>query len=209
MKSQTLKRGLLTVILSLVIIGGIALIDYLTQLGRSEGTVPPGTEAQIGGVFSLINQFNEPVDNESYADRYKLIFFGFTNCPDVCPTTLSRMTQALNQLGPLNAKLYPLFITVDPERDTPARLHEYAKAFDPRIIYLTGSSEEIAKVLKAWKANRAKIATEKGEATEEDYSMSHSSVLYLMTPDDRLVESYNWDIRPDKMVESINEWLEQ
>ncbi|OUS07805.1 hypothetical protein A9Q90_05155 [Gammaproteobacteria bacterium 54_18_T64] len=209
MKSQTLKRGLLTVVLSVAIIGGIALVDYLTQLGRSEGTVPPGTKAQIGGVFSLINQFNEPVDNESYADRYKLIFFGFTNCPDVCPTTLSRMTQALNQLGPLNAKLYPLFITVDPERDTPARLHEYAKAFDPRIIYLTGSSEEIAKVLKAWKAGRAKIATEKGEATEEDYSMSHSSVLYLMTPDDRLVESYNWEIQADKMVDSISGWLEQ
>ena len=209
MKTQTLKRGLLTVVLSLLIIGGIALVDYLVQLGRSEGTVPPGTEAQIGGVFSLVNQFNEPVNNESYADRYKLIFFGFTNCPDVCPTTLSRMTQALNQLGALNNKLYPLFITVDPERDTPARLKEYAKAFDPRIIYLTGSPEEIARVLKAWKASRAKIATEKGEATEEDYSMSHSSVLYLMTPDDRLVESYNWEIRPDKMVDSISEWLDK
>ena len=209
MKTQTLKRVLLTVVLSAAIIGGVALIDYLIQLGRSEGTVPPGTEAQIGGTFSLLNQFNEPVNNETYADRYKLIFFGFTNCPDVCPTTLSRMTQALSQLGPLNEKLYPLFITVDPERDTPARLKEYAKAFDPRIIYLTGSPDEIAKVLKAWKASRAKIATEKGEATEEDYSMSHSSVLYLMTPDDRLVESYNWEIRPDKMVDSISEWLEQ
>ncbi|OUS11370.1 hypothetical protein A9Q89_09150 [Gammaproteobacteria bacterium 53_120_T64] len=209
MKTQTLKRGLLTVVLSAAIIGGIALVDYLVQLGNSEGTVPPGTEAQIGGVFSLLNQFNEPVDNESYADRYKLIFFGFTNCPDVCPTTLSRMTQALSQLGPLNDQLYPLFITVDPERDTPARLKEYAKAFDPRIIYLTGSPDEIAKVLKAWKASRAKIATEKGEATEEDYSMSHSSVLYLMSPDDRLLDSYNWEIRPDKMVDSIREWLEQ
>ncbi len=209
MKSQTLKRGLLTVVLSAAIIGGIALIDYLVQLGNSEGTVPPGTEAQIGGVFSLVNQFNEPVNNESYADRHKLIFFGFTNCPDVCPTTLSRMTQALSQLGPLNDQLYPLFITVDPERDSPARLKEYAKAFDPRIIYLTGSPDEIAKVLKAWKASRAKIATEKGEATEEDYSMSHSSVLYLMSPDDRLLDSYNWEIRPDKMVDSISEWLEQ
>ena len=209
MKAKTLKHGLLTVVLSALIIGGIALVDYLIQLGGSEGTVPPGTEAQIGGVFSLVNQFNEPVSNESYSDRYKLIFFGFTNCPDVCPTTLSRMTQALNQLGPLNDKLYPLFITVDPERDTPARLKEYAKAFDPRIIYLTGSPEEIARVLKAWKASRAKIATEKGEATDEDYSMSHSSVLYLMTPDDRLVDSYNWEIQPDKMVGSISEWLDK
>ena len=207
MKTQTLKRGLLTVVLSALIIGGIALVDYLIQLGRSEGTVPPGTEAQIGGVFSLIDQNGEPVSNASFADRYKLIFFGFTNCPDVCPTTLSRMTQALSQLGPLNDKLYPLFITVDPERDTAARLKEYAKAFDPRIIYLTGSAEEIASVLKAWKANRAKIATAEGEATEEDYSMSHSSVLYLMTPDDRLVASYNWDIQPDKMVAAISEHL--
>lgn len=207
MKTQTLKRGLLTLVLSVLIIGGIALVDYLIQLGSSEGTVPPGTEAQIGGVFSLIDQNGEPVSNESYADRYKLIFFGFTHCPDVCPTTLSRMTQALNQLGPLNDRLYPLFITVDPERDTPPRLKEYAKAFDPRIIYLTGSADEIARVLKAWKASRAKIATDKGEATAEDYSMSHSSVLYLMTPGDRLVDSYNWEIQPDKMVDSISQWL--
>ncbi len=209
MKAQTLKRGLITVVCSAFIIGAIALVDYLIQLGGSEGTVPPGTEAQIGGDFSLVNQFNQPVNNESYADRYKLIFFGFTHCPDVCPTTLSRMTQALNQLGPLNDKLYPLFITVDPERDTPQRLIEYAKNFHPRIIYLTGSGAEIAKVLQAWKANRAKIATHKGEATADNYSMSHSSVLYLMTPDDRLVESYNWEIQPDKMVGSISEWLDK
>ena len=209
MKSQTLKRGLLTVVLSVLIIGGIALVDYLMQQAPSEGTVPAGTEAKINNGVSLINQFNEPVNNETFADRYKFIFFGFTNCLDVCPTTLSRMTEALNQLGPLNDKLYPLFITVDPEHDIPARLKEYAKAFDPRIIYLTGSPKEIAKVLKDWKASRAKIATEKGEAAEEGYSMSHSSVLYLMTPDDRLVESYNWEIQPDKMVASISEWLER
>jgi protein SCO1/2 len=118
------------------------------------------------------------------------------------------MTEALNQLGPLNDKLYPLYITVDPERDTPARLKEYAKAFDPRIIYLTGSSDEIARVLRGWKASRAKIAAEKSEAVE-GYSMSHSSVLYLMTPDDRLVESYNWEIQPDRMVASISEWLKR
>lgn len=207
-KAKTLKRSLLLTILVILFVVTLALIDYLVELGDSEGTVPPGTEAQIGDVFSLIDQSGKPVSNESYSSRYKLIFFGFTNCPDICPTTLSRMTQALSQLGPLNDKLYPLFITVDPERDSPARLKEYAKAFDPRIIYLTGSPDEITKVLKAWRATRAKIATDKGEATEENYSMSHSSVLYLMTPDDRLVESYNWEIQPDKMVESIRSWLQ-
>ncbi len=208
MKIQPLKRGLLTLIFSVVVIGGFSLVNYLDQTNHIEDIELPGAKEDVHGEFSLVNQFNEPVTNQSFADRYKLIFFGFTNCLDVCPTTLSRMTEALNQLGPLNDKLYPLYITVDPERDTPARLKEYAKAFDPRIIYLTGSSDEIARVLKSWKASRAKIAAEESEAAE-DYSMSHSSVLYLMTPDDRLVESYNWEIQPDKMVASISEWLKR
>ncbi|RLA46623.1 MAG: SCO family protein [Gammaproteobacteria bacterium] len=204
---MTLKRGLLTTLVILALLVTVALVDYLIQLGRSEGAVAPGTEAGIGGEFSLVDQSTTPVTNTDFSDRYKLIFFGFTHCPDVCPTTLSRMSQTLKQLGPLADQLYPLFITVDPERDTPERLSQYAKAFDPRIIYLTGSPEEIAQVLKAWQATRAKIAAQ--TAGSNDYTMSHSSVLYLMTPDDRLAASYNWEIEPEAMERSISSWLKR
>ncbi len=203
MKAQTLKYALLSTIAVILLICLIALGDYLIQLGRSKGSVPPGTESQIGGTFSLINQAGQAVSEKDYSDRYKLIFLGFTHCPDVCPTTLSRMTQVIKQLGPLSEKLYPLFITVDPERDTPERLMAYSKNFDPQITYLTGSKDEIAKVLKSWKASRAKIAARSGKITESNYSMSHSSVLYLMSPDGRLIEAYSWEVSTAALAQSL------
>ena len=201
MKLLNLKQSLITIALVVTLLGGVALVDYFVQLSRSEGAVAPGTEADIGASFSLIDQSGKSVTNVDFADKFKLIFFGFTQCPDVCPTTLSRMSQALEQLGPLADQLYPLFITVDPERDTPDQLREYAKSFNAGIIYLTGSNEEIASVLKAWKATRAKVASQNGEV--DTYSMNHSSALYLMTPDNRLAASYNWEIPPEQMVASI------
>lgn len=207
MKLLNLKQSLFTITLVLTLLGGAALVDYLVQLSRSEGAVAPGTEADIGASFSLIDQSGKPVTNADFADKYKLIFFGFTHCPDVCPTTLSRMSRTLEQLGPLADQLYPLFITVDPERDTPDQLSEYAKSFHGGIIYLTGSNEEIASVLKAWKATRAKVASQNGE--EDAYSMNHSSVLYLMTPDNRLAASYNWEIPLEQMVASIKTALKR
>jgi protein SCO1/2 len=207
MKLLNLKQSLFTITLVLTLLGGAALVDYLVQLSRSEGAVAPGTEADIGASFSLIDQSGKPVTNADFADKYKLIFFGFTHCPDVCPTTLSRMSRTLEQLGPLADQLYPLFITVDPERDTPDQLSEYAKSFNPGIIYLTGSNEEIASVLKAWKATRAKVASQNGE--EDAYSMNHSSVLYLMTPDNRLAASYNWEIPLEQMVALIKSVLKR
>ena len=115
------------------------------------------------------------------------------------------MSQMLKLLGPTADKLYPLFITVDPERDRPERLAQYAYAFDPRIIYLTGSNEEIAKVLEAWKATRAKVASQ--SAADEAYGMNHSSVVYLMTPDNRLASAYSEEVSAEQMAKAVNVWL--
>jgi protein SCO1 len=210
---MTVKPILKTTILVACLLIVVALLDYFVQLDRSEGEVPPGTEADIGGKFTLIDHSGRQVTNADFADKYKLIFFGFTHCPDVCPTTLARLSKTLALLETLSDKLYPLFITVDPERDTPERLKKYSKSFDPRIIYLTGSDSEIAEVLKAWKATRAKVAAREGGFIGEGYSastysMNHSSVLYLMTPGNRLAASYNWEVSSEKMAESIGAWLE-
>lgn len=177
-------------------------IDYLLQLRRSKGVVPPGTEAQIGGAFSLIDQTGRAVTEKNFDDRHQLIFFGFTHCPDVCPATLGRVSAILQHLGPLADRLYPLFITVDPQRDTSQRLREYAKSFDPRIIYLTGADAEIEHVLEAWRATRAKCAV-----GEHDYSMTHSAVLYLMSPEGKLIKSYGWDQDTETIEASIRNYL--
>lgn len=139
-----LRRRLLLGIAIVVLFAGGVLVDYLTALKRSEGLVAPGTEAGIGGRFALVDATGRAVTEADFADRYKLIFFGFTHCPDVCPTMLARMSVILRALGPAADHLYPLFITVDPVRDTPERLRDFGRLFDPRIVYLTGAPEQIA-----------------------------------------------------------------
>jgi len=200
-QSSTRKIGL-AVALVVALSGIFAVTDYLVQLKRSEGRIPPGTEASIGGQFALVDASGRAVTERDFADRHKLIFFGFTHCPDVCPTTLARMSVILRTLGPAATRLYPLFVTVDPERDTPERLREYARLFDPRIIYLTGAPDQIAKVLKAWRVSAAKTA-----AGQDDYSMNHSAVLYLMTPAGQLAASFRWDDTEADIAEGIRKYI--
>jgi len=204
-KTPRFRHSLFIILVVIVLLGGVILVDYLVQLGRSEGKVQPGTEAQIGGAFTLLDQTGRRVSERDFADKYKLIFFGFTHCPDVCPTALSKMSQVLRLLGPRSEQLYPLFITVDPERDSPERLHYYSQSFAPGIVYLTGTEAEIKPVLEAWKATRAKIAAASGGA--EAYAMTHSSLIYLMTPDNRLAQAYTWEDSPEDMVKSLGRWL--
>lgn len=179
----------------LVLVALVPVADYLIQLQRSEGRIPPGAEGRISGRFELVDQHGRAVTEADFADRHKLVFFGFTHCPDVCPTTLARMSVVLRLLGPAAARLHPLFITVDPERDTPERLREYAKSFDPRIVYLTGTPQQVAAVLDSWWVTRAKIA-----AGEGDYSMEHSAVLYLLNPVGEVIASYRWDLSEADLV---------
>lgn len=180
------------------------LTDYLIQLKRSEGLVAPGTEAGLGGRFALVDATGRAVTEADFADRYKLIFFGFTHCPDVCPTTLARTSVILRALGPVADRLYPLFITVDPVRDTPERLRDFGRSFDPRIVYLTGTPEQIDAVVKAWRASRAKTAL-----GTDDYSMNHSAVLYLMTPAGTLAEAFRWDAPEQDIAAAIKARLEK
>ncbi|MGE3295719.1 MAG: SCO family protein [Porticoccaceae bacterium] len=195
---MSLRRKLLLGVAVVVLSAGGALVDYLIQLKRSEGLVPPGTEARIGGRFALVDATGRAVTEADFADRHQLIFFGFTHCPDVCPTTLARMSVILRALGPAADQLYPLFVTVDPERDTPERLRDYGRLFDPRIIYLTGAPEQIAAVLEAWRVSRSKTAV-----GDDDYSLNHSAVLYLMTPAGALAESFRWDTPEQDIAAAI------
>ena len=150
---------------------------------------------QIGGAFSLQDQAGLPVTDASYRGRWMLVYFGYTYCPDVCPTELQAISAALGKLGDESATVVPLFVTIDPERDNAAVMANYVKLFDDRIIGLTGSPDQIARIAREYHVYYAKV-TPKGSDT---YLMDHSSFLYLMAPDG----SFRSLLRPDETADQL------
>ena len=153
----------------------------------------------VGGPFALTDDHNRPVTDETYRGRWMLVYFGYTFCPDVCPTELQTVSAALDALGPDADKLAPLFITVDPERDTVAAMADYVKLFDPRLIGLTGTPAQIAAATRAYRVYYAK-ATPKDSST---YLMDHSSFLYLMGPDGQFRALFRPGTTPQELAAAI------
>jgi protein SCO1/2 len=171
------------------------LSDTLPGLGRVVGTGTPS----IGAPFVLTDQDGHRRASSSFAGKSMLIYFGYTYCPDVCPTTLALMGDALAKVGPKASRVVPVFITVDPERDTPAQLKAYLRSFGPQFVGLTGDVKTIAKVAADYRVYARKHPLPGG-----GYGMDHSSVIYLMGPDGKFV-TY-WDdtaIGPDKLAEEL------
>jgi protein SCO1/2 len=158
----------------------------------------------VGGPFSLIDGDGRPVTDQTWHGKYMLVYFGYTYCPDVCPTTLTNLSDALDKLGAKADRLQPLFITVDPKRDTPPVVKQYAAAFGPRIIGLTGSAEQIATAAKAYRVYYAEHRTGTGP---DDYSMDHSSVLYLMGPDGRFIAPLRADQTGQEMAAALTKLM--
>ena len=164
-----------------------------------------GTNAlSIGGPFTLEDGNAKPVKDRDFRGRYMLVYFGYTFCPDVCPTTLNAIADAMDRLGPAADRIQPVFITVDPKRDTPAAMKAYAAAFGPRIEGLTGTPEQIAAVAKAYRVYYAEHRTGPGPG---DYAMDHSSVLYLMGPDGTFVAPLRADATGQEMAASLKKLM--
>lgn len=138
----------------------------------------------VGGPFTLVSDTGRTVTDRDFRGKYMLVYFGYTYCPDVCPTTLNSVAQAMDKLGAKAKDVQPIFITVDPERDKPAVVKQYVSAFSPSLIGLTGSPEQIAAVAKEYRVYYAKHVTGPGP---NDYSMDHSSIIYLMGPDGKFI----------------------
>lgn len=169
--------------------------DTLPALG---GSVVTGT-AQIGGPFRLIDQNGVKRSSTDFRGRFMLIYFGYSYCPDVCPTTLSLMADALDKLGPQGDAIVPIFITIDPERDSPAKLKPYLASFGPRFVGLTSDLATIKKVAALYR-----VYLKKEPLAGGNYAMDHSSVIYLMGPDGKFVGF--WDdtaIGPDKLAAAL------
>jgi protein SCO1/2 len=157
--------------------------------------------AAIGGPFKLTDQNGKPRSDADFRGEYTLVFFGYTNCPDVCPTTLQTLTDAMADLGPKAEKVTPVFITVDPERDTAKALKDYAANFTPRLVMLTGSSADIAAVAKEYRVYYAKA----GEGP--NYAMDHTALIYLMGPDGTYVTHYAPQATADDIAKDLSKRL--
>ena len=134
-------------------------------------------KALVGGPFSLTDSSGKHVTDKDFRGRDMLVFFGFTSCPDICPASLQLMSTVLDKLGPKADRITPIFITIDPERDTAPKLDEYVKHFSSRIVGLTGTPEEIAAAAKAYRVYYNKVPN---KVVPGDYTMDHTGIIYLM-----------------------------
>ena len=165
---------------------------------------PAARAAAIGGPFQLVDHTGSAVTEESFDDRHLLIYFGYAWCPDICPTELLVIGQAVDALGELGDEVQPLFITVDPARDTVEALADYVPAFHPRLVGLTGSEEQVHEAAKAYR-----VYYRLNEPDEDgSYLVDHTSYIYFMAPDGDYVTHFVFGQGPEKMAEVMRKHLD-
>jgi protein SCO1/2 len=193
------KQKRLLLPLAILALGLVALIGAAVFIVSGGGE--QARASLIGGPFTLSDQNGARVTEASYRGAPSIVFFGFTHCPDVCPTALFEISEVLKRL-PADKRVSALFITVDPERDTPAALKEYLSSFDPRISGLSGSRPEVDATLKAYRVYSKKQPQENGE-----YSMDHSAIVYLMDKQGRFVTALNLQSPPEAVAKEIQRYM--
>ena len=169
---------------------------------RPETAAMVPSAAAIGGPFRLVDQNGQAVTDRDFKGEPYVVFFGFTHCPDVCPTTLMELSDVLDKLGPDAARIGALFITVDPERDTPAELKDYLSSFNPRFKGLTGDLAAIAQVAKSYRVYMKKVPLDNG-----DYTMDHTALVYLMDKNGKFVAPFNLKRRPEDAAADLRRYL--
>jgi protein SCO1/2 len=200
-----MRGRILIVVLAGFLIGAIAGAAVLALTGNNSGpAVATSGKALVGGPFTLIDQNGKTVTDQDFRGRFMLVFFGFTHCPDVCPAELQVMSQSLDALGPKAEEVVPLFITLDPERDSAAVMAEYVKNFGTRFVGLTGSPEAIAAAAKAYRVAYSKFQEDPASA---NYSVDHSALVYLMGKDGEYVTHFPYGTPAAKMTEALRRYL--
>src|SRR5215471_1258878 len=207
MVSTTRPSGPPRFLLIAAILAGLVIIGTGTFLVLALRDTPRGAAgtalaSAIGGPFQLVDQNGKTVTDTDLKGKWSLIYFGYTHCPDACPTALNDIAVALDELGPKRTEIRPVFITVDPERDTPKVLKDYVTAFDAPIVALTGTPEEVAQAAKGYRVYYAKHPEAGG-----DYSMDHSSVIYVMDPEGRFTASFTHQSAPEEIAERLKKLL--
>ena len=200
-----MRARLIAFVIAGFLIGAIAGAAVLLVANPQGGQpVQSSGAALIGGPFSLVGADGKPITDRNFRGRYMLIFFGFTHCPDICPAELQVIAQALEQLGDKAKRVVPIFITLDPERDTPEAMANYVKSFGPNFVGLTGSPEAIAAAAKAYRVAYSKV---ENKDSAGDYSVDHSALAYLMDPEGRYVTHFSYGLSTDQMAEKLEKLL--
>jgi len=199
--NKGLQRGLLVVIVALGTVIA-ALMVRLVTLDSGAGRGESGA-VTIGGPFALTDHTGQRTTDASFRGRLMLVYFGFTFCPDICPTELQSMSVALDQLGAEAAKVAPIFVTVDPERDTIKVMADYVGNFHPSMIGLTGSAEEVAAAARAYRVYFAKNRPKEGG----DYQVDHSGFIYLMGRDGRYLAHLRAGSTPEEISALLRKHL--
>jgi cytochrome oxidase Cu insertion factor (SCO1/SenC/PrrC family) len=202
--TRAARRGLLIFLAGLVVLLGALVVEYLylNAPGAGLADIASPVGASIGGPFTLTDQNGTERHAEDFRGKLMLIYFGYTYCPDVCPTELQTMSEALDRLGAKGDAVQPIFITVDPARDTPEQLKSYAENFHPRLLALTGSAEQIAQVARAYKVFYQPVKQGDGE-----YLMDHSSIVYLMDRDGHYLAHFGGNLNAEQMAAAIAKHL--
>lgn len=187
--SKRLAAPVVAFLVGLVALGAAAYLSLTPRAGATGG---------IGGAFALTTGDGRTLTDKDVLGAPHLVFFGFTHCPDICPTKLFEISETFRALGDRGRNVRALFITVDPERDTPAVMKSYVSSFDPRIVGLTGDRPAIDKVVRDFRAYAKRVPTKDG-----DYTMEHTSLVYLMGKDGRFVGSFNVERAPEQAAQEL------
>ncbi|MBC8339120.1 MAG: SCO family protein [Rhodospirillales bacterium] len=193
------RRLMILALLAALAVSGAAL----WTLNRSVPVANPSVN--IGGPFRLVDHHAKPVTEADFRGRHMLVFFGYTYCPDVCPTAMQTVSEALDMLGKEAGNIRPVFISVDPDRDTPDVLKDFVANFHPSLTGLTGTPEQIKEVANAFRVYFGKVKPEGAEADE--YLMNHTAGVYLMGPDGKFLTLFSHNVPPEDMAAKIKKLL--
>jgi protein SCO1/2 len=182
-------------------VAGLVLFSAVIFIVTGRSPAPIAASA-VGGPFKLIDQNAKPITDQDFKGQPFLVFFGFTHCPDVCPTTLFEVSEIFRALGPDAKNLRAMFVTVDPERDTPAVMKDYLASFDPRIVGVTGDVDAITAAEKSYRVYAKKVPIDGGS-----YTMDHTAIVYLMNKDGRFVAPFNMKRRPEEAAAELKRYL--
>jgi protein SCO1 len=187
----------------LILFGGLfsSVLIMSVPLARAATSV-----VTIGGPFTLSTPDGTTVTDQTYRGQWLLVYFGYTFCPNSCPTTLLEVATALKKLGLDAVRVQPLFITVDPQRDTPKVVRQYIESFDPRIVGLTGTPQQIAAAAQEYGAYYVRHSTGAGP---DDYVVDHSTYLYLMDPQGKFVRAFDSDTSGDRIADALRALIAQ
>lgn len=199
---MTARGSHILLVLSAFVAGLVVFLGiFLYATGQFGGGRGPSASA-IGGPFQLIDHDGKPFTDQNMKGKPFLVFFGYTHCPDVCPTTLFEVSEVMRALGPDADRTGALFITVDPERDTPSAMKDYLSSFDPHLRALTGDRQAIDAVEKAYRVYAKKVPTESG-----DYTMDHTALVYLMDKQGRFVAPFSLRRKPEEAAAELRRHL--